>query len=429
MGLDPKKDTKAADNIKKEQESLSNFLKKNAQDLYLATLDSEQRQLQAIWNKYDEKRKLAHGDQEMLRELERQEAAEVAKLVEKIGEDTEKAAMEMATKQAEAWEQIYEAGLTAREKEFYDLQQHYERLYRLADQYGIDKSLLVEQQAAAEAAIRKRHEEQDNADRKERLKEWNDFAVDAAGDLANTIAQISGNKRQADYNARINELERQREAELSNENLTERQRKAINDKYERLVKEEKRKAFLADRKAAIAQALIYTAVGIAKAIPNWVQVAAAAVAGAAQVAVISSQQPPSYASGGMTDRDPEGYVSQATIFRRSATGRPFRAGEAGREWIAPAWMVEDPRYSSVINTLESIRAEKRGGLSHGAPAAPVASAGGRAHDDRGWERLESSIAILTDEVRKANNKKVVFDYRAFEEFQMDIEYARRNQGW
>lgn len=432
-GLDPDRDKKAADEIKKQQASLAKFLRKNAQELYLNTLNKEQRELQAIWNKYDEKRKLAHGDQAMLRELERQEAAEVAKFVEKQGNESEKAAMELASKQAEAWEQIYEAGLSAREKEFHDLQQHYERLYRLAEQYGIDKSALVEKQAIDEAEIRRRHEEQDNAARLEREAQWRDAVIDSAAEIANAIGNISRNNRQAEYDERIATLERQRTAELSNENLTERQRKAITDKYDKQIKEEKRKAFLADRKAAIGQAIINGLVGAVKlwvnpgfpaAIPLAVLLAAQT---AANVASIGSQKPPAYAGGGMTDVDPEGYVSQSTIYRRSASGRPFMAGEAGREWIAPAWMVQDPRYANIVNTLESIRAQKRGGtpISAGSSNSGLAGSGGEGrHNDTA---LIAAIHALREDVKSANNKKVVFDYHGFEEFQKDIEFARRAQ--
>lgn len=73
----------------------------------------------------------------------------------------------------------------------------------------------------------------------------------------------------------------------------------------------------------------------------------------------SSTKANKYAVGGSTDQPPGGYVSQSTLFRNSASGRPFVAGEAGREWIAPNWMVQSPRYANIISMLEGARQEKR----------------------------------------------------------------------
>lgn len=68
---------------------------------------------------------------------------------------------------------------------------------------------------------------------------------------------------------------------------------------------------------------------------------------------------PKFASGGFTDEDPQGFVNQDTTFRRSASGRAFRAGEAGKEWIAPHWMLENPRAANIIGMLEKVRKARR----------------------------------------------------------------------
>src|SRR5690606_39048327 len=95
----------------------------------------------------------------------------------------------------------------------------------------------------------------------------------------------------------------QREKELSERNLTEKRKKEINEKYDKLERAEKLRAWKAQKKADILSATINTALAVTRALPNWILAAAAGIAGAAQVAVIASQKPPQFAKGGLL---PEG---------------------------------------------------------------------------------------------------------------------------
>ncbi|MDB5013077.1 MAG: Phage tail tape measure protein family, core region [Daejeonella sp.] len=82
------------------------------------------------------------------------------------------------------------------------------------------------------------------------------------------------------------------------------------------------------------------------------------IASAATIAVMLAQKPPQFAQGGFSDSDPAGFAKGDTIYRKSSTGRPVRAGEAGREWIAPNWMLENPRTAQVIGQLEQARTQR-----------------------------------------------------------------------
>ncbi|MBC8053730.1 MAG: phage tail tape measure protein [Sphingobacteriaceae bacterium] len=190
------------------------------------------------------------------------------------------------------------------------------------------------------------------------------FQVEMAQLAADTVFTIGANNRRAEADAAISELERQRSQELSNKNLTEKQKTAINEKFDKKLKAEKEKAWKAERNAAIAQAVINGALAVTKVLAQTGVlspfVIPAIVAGTlAQITVIAAQKPPQFAKGGFSNSDPAGYVDKETYFAKSATGRPFVAGEAGREWIAPNWMLQNPRTANIIGMLEAARQEKR----------------------------------------------------------------------
>lgn len=67
----------------------------------------------------------------------------------------------------------------------------------------------------------------------------------------------------------------------------------------------------------------------------------------AKLAIIDEQQPPAYATGGFTPNN-------ATLYN-SSSGKNFIAGEAGAEWIAPNWMLENPITANTIALLENMR--------------------------------------------------------------------------
>lgn len=236
--------------------------------------------------------------------------------------------------------------------------------------------------------------------------------------VSDTLFSIMAGSRQAASDAEIATIEAQREKELENKNLTEEQKKRINEKYDKQIKAEKLRAFKADQRAAIAQTIINGLVGVGKL---WVNpgfpaaIPLAAMLGAqtaASVAMIATQKPPKYATGGFSDKDPAGYVSQATVFRNSASGRPFEAGEAGREWIAPNWMLQDPRYANVIGMLETARMEKRSFAVGGFTGDNGSTTTGGTPD---LADLKILMMEMIKAQREANDKKVVFSFKEFEE--------------
>jgi hypothetical protein len=272
----------------------------------------------------------------------------------------------------------------------------------------------------AMGVIQKLQDDEEAAEKKAQTKAYENQAIDSAKDIADGIFTINQNNRKADTDAQVQKLEDQKNTELANTDLTEDQKADINAKYAKQEADIKLAAWKADQKAAEEQAVIDGALAILKALAssispyNFILAAGVAIATGVQIATISAQKPPQFAIGGLTSQDPAGYVGQPTLFKNSASGRPFVAGEAGTEWIAPNWMVKSPRYANIIGMLEGARQDKRtfasGGFNGSSSAAPSAG-----FDTRRIDRIELALHSFITEQRKVNAKPVVFSNKVYDD--------------
>lgn len=130
--------------------------------------------------------------------------------------------------------------------------------------------------------------------------------IRAVSTITDSIFQIANQTRQAEFEEEMMRLDERRDKELSNKNLTESQKAAIDKRYKQQEQALKLRQFNADKQAAIAQATINGALAVTNALATVkplipAGIAAAALAGistAAQIAVISSQKAPKFAKGG-----------------------------------------------------------------------------------------------------------------------------------
>jgi hypothetical protein len=158
-------------------------------------------------------------------------------------------------------------------------------------------------------------------DEEERAKQFREYIRDQSFGLASDLVGAFNDQQQAETDAKLNALQEQEEAELnslvkkkerdlSNKSLTEAQRKAIEDKYEKQKEqaqakfrareaELKRKQFESDKEAKIIQATIELALAVIKAFGQGGPALAAITAafGATQIALIASQPIPKFAKG------------------------------------------------------------------------------------------------------------------------------------
>lgn len=130
----------------------------------------------------------------------------------------------------------------------------------------------------------------------------------------NDIFAIAANNRNAQFEEEQRQLDERRERELSNKNLTESQKAAIEKKFRQQQDAIRVRQFNAEKQASIAQATINGALAITKILAslpggplNPATVAAIAlstISTAAQIAVISSQKAPRFAKGGFIGGKP-----------------------------------------------------------------------------------------------------------------------------
>ena len=132
-------------------------------------------------------------------------------------------------------------------------------------------------------------------------------AISIAQETADTIFQIAANNRNAEFNARVNALNAQKEKELSNKNLTDAQKARIEERYQKQVAALKTRQAQQEKQAAIIQATINGALAITNILAtmpggplNPATIASLVIAGvttATNIALIASQKIPKFAKG------------------------------------------------------------------------------------------------------------------------------------
>ncbi|GAA3994606.1 hypothetical protein [Mucilaginibacter dorajii] len=168
---------------------------------------------------------------------------------------------------------------------------------------------------------------------KQNQKQRAEQAIQITQQVASAAFSLISNSIKSASEAKIKGLENDKARELSNTNLTKTQKTAIEAKYKKKENDEKIKAFKAEQKIQIAQAVINGAIAITKTLattgmPFAIPLIAADVAMTAiQIATIASQKPPQFARGGRFVSDGRGALLPG-YSRTDNTNAYLRSGEA-----------------------------------------------------------------------------------------------------
>jgi hypothetical protein len=151
----------------------------------------------------------------------------------------------------------------------------------------------------------------------------------------------------------------------------------------------------------------------------------AGLALAAGIAAIAALPPvPAYAEGGYTKGD-----------------KMYRAGEEGKEWIAPNWMAEHPYIGPVIRNLENVRAGAAPETIFRSPAVPEynststtsSSAGGASYQSSNSDSILSRIVEQNDELLKfykdPENRKSYIRYDDLTKYSKEIQTMQELSGF
>jgi len=426
---------KKRDKIKADQEKLKDELLKINQDIAKDQLEGFDKEVYEAGVKYQKLAELAHGNKELISQLYKKEFDEI----EAIGLKFQKQAADKTKKEYEEKLKEFvkfknelqnEIDVTDFRKDFTPEQievanegDKYESAWKQLYAFHEAKVITDAQFAEIEIQLQENLQSRIAAVKKKwndkTEKEKKDTIIQYAELVSDTVFSIIRNGQQAQSQETLNNIEQQRNAELSNKRLTEAQKQTINEKYEAQARAERLRAWKAEKAAAIGQAIINGALAVVKALPNIPLAVFAGAAALAQTAVIVAQKAPKFAGGGMTNKDPAGYVSSSTMFNNSASGRPFIAGEAGKEWIAPNWMLTDPRFSGIINNLEMARLDKRsfalGGFNSEQTSKTETPKFSQSNKSDKLDRLEMMMENLMKVQQAEMEKPIVFSQRVFED--------------
>ncbi|MFZ4705412.1 MAG: phage tail tape measure protein [Bacteroidales bacterium] len=235
---------------------------------------------------------------------------------------------------------INERNLSEQERQVKRIDDTYMKLITDAEQAGMDTSdILLNYFETTE-------------DHKRQLAKatWQEiiqFAIAETQVLSDTFFNILNDRRSQASEAKIADLNKQKQQELSNKNLTEEQKKKIEDKYSKLEAAEKTKVWKSEQKAAAAQAVINGALAITNiwattpkvdfGVSTMLLIAASIASTVAQLATITSQKPPQFQIGGFTgkgrDDQPAGVVH-------------------ANEYVIPAKLMEDPLVQKYVQEIE-----------------------------------------------------------------------------
>lgn len=356
------KKLQAAEALAKKKKEIEEQLAKKIQEInnrvQTSSLKEDEKEIMAAHNKFQELLSICQKynlDATELYEAHHQEISFI------IDNQLEKS----VTSTIEAEERIQAVLGSSSEKQKNEIRKRYSDLLALAQQHGIDTGGIRQH-------IQEKMERELNGIQSPRgmqvlnisEEEWEEFeakmnmALDLAGQLNNIWGQFNefqnnrDKKELQDYEKNTN-----KKKELLNKQLDSG--RISQEKYNAQVAQldadlDKKKTEIARRQAkrekaqAIAGVITNTATAIMRiwadvpkfdfGISTGVLTAIAAATGAAQLATIIANPLPEYAQGGMTDG-----------------ARVYIAGEAGREWIAPNNMLNDPITGPIIQQLELVR--------------------------------------------------------------------------
>ncbi|MBS1519543.1 MAG: hypothetical protein JST50_00995 [Bacteroidetes bacterium] len=176
--------------------------------------------------------------------------------------------------------------------------------------------------------------------------------IDSTQKTADSIFSImtKSNDSRRDYDVAKNE--KARKAAIAAAGDDKAAVAAINQKYDKLENAAKNKAFKADQNAARAQAIINGAIAITKAeatlgpIAGTIAIGVIAAQTAAQLAIISKQQPPALAKGGYFKSDGKGAVLPG-YSRTDNTNAYLRSGEA----VVVSEAMRDPWARNLVSAI------------------------------------------------------------------------------
>lgn len=309
-----------------------------------------------------------------------------------------------------------------------------------------------------DAEIAKSKEEQKAADdalQNDEEQKKKDAIIASAQSVSDAVFTILSNNRQRETDMALTAIEKQRDKELNNKRLTEKQKAAINKKYDDEAKAVKLKAWKDEKAASIAQAVINGALTVTKILSQTgvfspPALIAAGIATAAQIAIIVSQKPPEFAKGvrnfeggpalvgeeGMEAIEENGKLwltTKPTIANLAPGANVYTADETAKMMnVSLGEKLYQPSNYSIDNaTARKAEMNYRSPVS--VPSFPAVSSSSTenskvpAQSDE-LKIMQKTLADFMSKQSDINERPVVLNYKAIEEKKKEVDQVRLQQG-
>ena len=208
----------------------------------------------------------------------------------------------------------------------------------------------------------------DEEEAKQKIAEIKDASFELASELNSAIFSMVTNHQQAEFNEKMRLLELQKEKELSNINLTAKEKDEITKKYEARSRALKAEQFEKEKKAATLMAIINGAVAVTKTFATFgwpagiIPAAVQAASTIAQIAIIQSQPVPEFAKGryNVTGAQTGKQYTNVGYTGQAVTGlytRPALVAETGAEMIIDPYTTRNimMNFPGIIDAINSAK--------------------------------------------------------------------------
>lgn len=424
--LEKDRDKSLADlKVKQEKETTKKIedLRTNLSNKLASELEKERVRINQF---YDELEKNAGNDTDevaRIREAKQKDLADAVIREEKrIKDETAKLKNETVDLDGDSFDKRLAKVKSAYALELDELKAKYANELGTQEAFLLAEQALKEKYDAQESGIKAEKATKEAEKDKEKAKERREALLDITQSTADAVFDIMANNRQAETDAILSSIEKQREKELSNKNLTESQKQKINEKYDRQARAEKLRAWKAEKAAALSQSFINTALAVTKALPNVFLAAAAGAAGLLQSVTIAAQKPPIFAKGGIIPNGPSHAQGGLNVVdRRNRLIANIEGGEpilsrdtyANNREVVDALIYSSQRKAGArvnINPmlLDVEQSVRRGGMAMQRPIVNVDNSNAMDMD-----ALAQSVERMVD--NKINNIRVNLSYHDLQE--------------
>ncbi len=320
------------------------------------------------------------------------------------------------------WQKLQDNPMSAEKKEFLAKPEKF-------DDTKIQKDISKE---VADLRERKRAEQEEQKEQEKQMLIDNSLIL--GEQLIDGAMNHIATKNRMEMEATLKHLETKREAELSQANLTERQKMEIQNRYETQRRQILTANAKKERDAALYRIGIDTAVAAVRALstdPTGILTAFTIAQGIAQAAFVKAQPLPQFFAGGVTGAE-DGKQYMAKNIGSFSGGGVYDGpsvgliGERGSELVIPNWLYKSPNMVNTMGALESMIQNAKP-FAEGGSTIPSPSIANTFDDKELKALLKFNAGVmqnLNDAIKNGIIAKTLYDRTEFEKYESRVSKTK-----